>query len=101
MNYNSIVEDTRKSRCESAIENIKKRLTYINQKFIDELYQNIHRVQEHLLVCPFRVLCTLHTSVVPLAHLQNRHVLTQEYYEFWSIQQDCSFNPTKNNKFSE
>ena len=40
INYNSIVEDTRKSRCESAIENIKKRLTYINQKFIDELYQN-------------------------------------------------------------
>ena len=40
MNYNSIVEDTRKSRCESAIENIKRRLTYINQKFIDELYQN-------------------------------------------------------------
>ena len=40
MNYNSIVEDTRKSRCESALENIKKRLIEINDTFVEKLYEN-------------------------------------------------------------
>ena len=40
MKYNSIVEETRKSRCESALENIKKRLKHINDTFVEKLYEN-------------------------------------------------------------
>ena len=38
--YNEIVEDTRKSRCESALENIKNRLIEINDTFVEKLYEN-------------------------------------------------------------
>ena len=40
MKYNQIVEETRKSRCESALGNIKKRLKHINDTFVEKLYEN-------------------------------------------------------------
>ena len=40
MKYNLIVEETRKSRCESVLDNIKKQLKEINDTFVKKLCEN-------------------------------------------------------------
>ena len=51
MKYNLIVEETRKSRCESALGNIKKRLKHINDTFVKKLYENTFTPSnEHIIM---------------------------------------------------